>query len=132
LRASEHYVSELEIKTPSVEVPVRKLSGGNQQKVVLAKWLLSEPDLLILDDPTRGVDVGAKFEIYKLMDNLASRGVGIVFISSELDEVIGMSDRVMILAQGENRGILPGNEVTKEKILQMATLSQSAASEEGD
>ena len=132
LRASEHYVSELEIKTPSVEVTVRKLSGGNQQKVVLAKWLLSEPDLLILDDPTRGVDVGAKFEIYKLMDNLASRGVGIVFISSELDEVIGMSDRVMILAQGENRGILPGNEVTKEKILQMATLSQSAASEEGD
>lgn len=132
LRAGEHYVSELAIKTPSIEVPVRKLSGGNQQKVVLAKWLLSEPNLLILDDPTRGIDVGAKFEIYKLMDNLAARGVGIVFISSELDEVIGMSDRVMVLAQGENRGILPRGAVTKEKILQMATLSRRAASGEGD
>jgi D-xylose transport system ATP-binding protein len=131
LRAAEQYVEELAIKTPSVEVPARKLSGGNQQKVVLAKWLLSEPRLLILDDPTRGIDVGAKFEIYKLMDRLASRGVAIIFISSELDEVIGMSDRIMVLAQGMNRGVLPGGEITKEQILQRATLANHSPREEG-
>lgn len=132
LRAAEQYVDELGIKTPSVEVPARKLSGGNQQKVVLAKWLLSEPRLLILDDPTRGIDVGAKFEIYKLMDRLASRGVAIIFISSELDEVIGMSDRIMVLAQGVNRGVLPGEEVTKEQILERATLSNHPSRQEGE
>jgi ABC-type sugar transport system ATPase subunit len=100
---------------------VQKLSGGNQQKVVLAKWLLSSPSLLILDDPTRGIDVGAKFEIYKLMNSLAENGVAIIFISSELDEVIGMSDRLMVLAEGENRGFLSGEEATKETILSMAT-----------
>ncbi|MFP4010268.1 MAG: sugar ABC transporter ATP-binding protein [Spirochaetaceae bacterium] len=131
LRAAERYVRELGIKTPSSEVPVRKLSGGNQQKVVLAKWLLSEPELLILDDPTRGIDVGAKFEIYKLMDRLAAQGVAIVFISSELDEVLGMSDRIMILAQGQNRGLLPAEEVTKQTILERATLSRSAGRSEG-
>jgi D-xylose transport system ATP-binding protein len=121
LRAAEEYVNELDIKTPTLEAPVQKLSGGNQQKVVLAKWLLSSPSLLILDDPTRGIDVGAKFEIYKLMNSLAENGVAIIFISSELDEVIGMSDRLMVLAEGENRGFLSGEEATKETILSMAT-----------
>jgi D-xylose transport system ATP-binding protein len=121
LHAAERYVKELDVKTPSLETPVQKLSGGNQQKVVLAKWLLTDPSILILDDPTRGIDVGAKYEIYKLINDLTSQGVSIVFISSELDEVIGMSDRMMVLAEGENRGFLEGGTATKEQILSMAT-----------
>ena len=102
-------------------VPVEKLSGGNQQKVVISKWLMTEPDILILDDPTRGVDVGAKYEIYKLMNELVERGVSIIMISSELEEVMGMSDRIMVMCEGRSTGILPVSEATQEKIMALAT-----------
>lgn len=121
LRQAERYCDDLEIKTPSLETVVNQLSGGNQQKVVLAKWLLSEPKLLMLDDPTRGIDVGAKFEIYKLMNELAGSGVAIIFISSEIEEVIGMSDRIMVLHEGENQGVIDGASATEERIMTMAT-----------
>ncbi len=125
LKEVKRYVDDLSIKTPTLEAPVEKLSGGNQQKVVLAKWLLSKPTILFLDDPTRGIDVGAKFEIYKLINALAEQGVAIVLISSELDEVIGLCDRMMVLAEGESRGFLAHTEATKEKILSMCTYARS-------
>ena len=112
---------ELAIKTPSLHVPVETLSGGNQQKVVIAKWLLSGPKILIMDDPTRGVDVGAKYEIYKLMNELAEQGIAIIMISSELEEVLGMSDRVMVMCQGYSNGTLNIAEATQEKIMALAT-----------
>ncbi len=121
MAASTQIAQELSVKAPSVQVPVSSLSGGNQQKVVMAKWLLSNPQILIMDDPTRGIDVGAKFEIYKLMNTLAERGIGIIMISSELEEVLGMSDRVMVMWQGRSQGILSIAEATQERIMTMAT-----------
>jgi len=112
---------ELAIKAPSLHVAAETLSGGNQQKVVIAKWLLSGPKVLIMDDPTRGVDVGAKYEIYKLMNELAEQGIAIIMISSELEEVLGMSDRVMVMCQGRTNGIMNVAEATQEKIMQLAT-----------
>ncbi|CAG0936651.1 Xylose import ATP-binding protein XylG [Thermoflexales bacterium] len=112
---------ELTIKAPNLYVPVETLSGGNQQKVVISKWLLSGPKILIMDDPTRGIDVGAKFEIYKLMNDLAEQGIAIIMISSELEEVLGMSDRVMVMWQGRSNGILNTSEATQEKIMTLAT-----------
>jgi D-xylose transport system ATP-binding protein len=119
--ASLRIAKELAIKTPSLYVPAETLSGGNQQKVVIAKWLLSGPKVLIMDDPTRGVDVGAKYEIYKLMNDLAEQGIAIIMISSELEEVLGMSDRVMVMWQGRSNGMLNIHEATQEKIMAMAT-----------
>ncbi len=119
--ASTQIAQELAVKAPNMQVPVSSLSGGNQQKVVMAKWLLSNPQILIMDDPTRGIDVGAKFEIYKLMNTLAERGIGIIMISSELEEVLGMSDRVMVMWQGRSQGILDISEATQERIMTMAT-----------
>ncbi len=115
------YSSSLSIKAPSVHVPVDSLSGGNQQKVVISKWLMSEPRILILDDPTRGIDVGAKYEIYKLMNQLAESGFGIIMISSELEEVLGMSDRVMVMWEGRSNGTLELKEANQEKIMARAT-----------
>ncbi|MBP7687843.1 MAG: ATP-binding cassette domain-containing protein [Thermoflexales bacterium] len=112
---------ELAIKAPSLHVAAETLSGGNQQKVVIAKWLLSGPKVLIMDDPTRGVDVGAKFEIYKLMNELAEQGIAIIMISSELEEVLGMSDRVMVMCQGRSNGIMNTPDATQEKIMALAT-----------
>jgi D-xylose transport system ATP-binding protein len=100
---------------------VETLSGGNQQKVVISKWLMSEPRILILDDPTRGIDVGAKYEIYKLMNQLAESGFGIIMISSELEEVLGMSDRVMVMWEGRSNGTLDIAQATQEKIMARAT-----------
>ncbi|MCS6845773.1 MAG: sugar ABC transporter ATP-binding protein [Caldilineales bacterium] len=118
--ANEYRVS-LNIKTPSVEQKVRNLSGGNQQKVSLAKWLFVKPRVLILDEPTRGIDVGAKFEIYTLMNRLVEQGMSIVMISSELPEVLGMSDRVYVVAAGRIAGELPIEAATQEKIMELAT-----------
>ena len=115
------YSTSLSIKAPSVQVPVESLSGGNQQKVVIAKWLMSEPQILILDDPTRGIDVGAKYEIYKLMNQLAESGFAIIMISSELEEVLGMSDRVMVMWEGRSNGTLDIAEASQEKIMSRAT-----------
>ena len=121
LEESRRFAKSLRIKAPNLLVPVEKLSGGNQQKVVISKWLMTEPDVLILDDPTRGIDVGAKYEIYKLMNDLVERGVSIIMISSELEEVLGMSDRIMVMCEGRSTGILTVDEATQEKIMALAT-----------
>jgi len=112
----------LGIRTPSGKQVVRNLSGGNQQKVVLAKWLFSDVDILILDEPTRGIDVGAKYEIYLLMNELVSKGKSIIMISSELPEVLGMSDRVMVINAGRKKGELMGADMTAEHVMRMALL----------
>jgi D-xylose transport system ATP-binding protein len=121
LKASMQQSKNLTIKTPSLHVPVETLSGGNQQKVVISKWLMSKPTVLIMDDPTRGIDVGAKFEIYKLMNELAEKGVAIIMISSELEEVLGMSDRVMVMCRGHSTTTLPVAEATVERVMTLAT-----------
>jgi D-xylose transport system ATP-binding protein len=97
------------------------LSGGNQQKVVISKWLMSKPKVLIMDDPTRGIDVGAKYEIYKLMNDLTEQGISIIMISSELEEVLGMSDRVMVMHEGQSTCTLDIADATQEKIMALAT-----------
>ncbi|HNP87671.1 MAG TPA: sugar ABC transporter ATP-binding protein [Kouleothrix sp.] len=121
VKVSNEYKTSMNIKTPSVEQRVSNLSGGNQQKVCLSKWLFAEPKVLILDEPTRGIDVGAKFEIYTLMNRLVEQGMSIIMISSELPEVLGMSDRVYIVSSGRVTGELPIEEATQEKIMQLAT-----------
>jgi ABC-type sugar transport system ATPase subunit len=115
------YISKLSIKTPSAEQLVGNLSGGNQQKIVIAKWLATKPKVLILDEPTRGVDVVAKSEIYSIIDMLANQGVSIIMISSDLPEVMNMSDRVMVMYRGEVMGVLERKEFTQERIMKLAT-----------
>jgi len=117
--ASE-YVERLNVRTPSLDQMVGKLSGGNQQKVVLARWLAAKPRILILDEPTRGIDVGAKAEIYRLIDALANEGLAIMLISSELPEVLGMSDRIYVMQGGGITGELPGPGTTEEQVLELA------------
>jgi ABC-type sugar transport system ATPase subunit len=119
-RATE-YKNSLNIKTPSVEQTVGNLSGGNQQKVSVAKWLFVTPDILILDEPTRGIDVGAKYEIYTIMNRLIEQGMSIIMISSELPEILGMSDRIYIVSTGRISGELSIEEASQEKIMQLAT-----------
>jgi L-arabinose transport system ATP-binding protein len=113
-------VRKLRVKTPSLEQAVGKLSGGNQQKVVLARWLAREPRLLILDEPTRGIDVGAKAEIYQLVRQLAADGMGVIFISSELPEVLGVSDRIIVMQGGRITGEMPASGATEESVLRLA------------
>jgi rhamnose transport system ATP-binding protein len=114
------FVNRFAIKTPSLQTPAVNLSGGNQQKVALARWLATEPSVLILDEPTQGVDVGAKSEIHRLMGELAGRGLAIIMISSELPEVLGMSDRIAVMHAGQITGILARSEATQERILELA------------
>ena len=114
-------IKNLSISTPGVEQYVRYLSGGNQQKVVLAKWLVMKPQVLLLDEPTRGIDVGAKEEIYGLIEALAQQGMAILFVSSELEEVMGLSDRVLVMHEGAFSGELGGDECTEERIMSLAT-----------
>lgn len=121
IKIANEYRESLNIKTPSIEQKVSNLSGGNQQKVCLGKWLFVKPDVLILDEPTRGIDVGAKFEIYTIMNRLVQQGMSIIMISSELPEVLGMSDRVYIVSSGKISGELPIEEATQEKIMHLAT-----------
>ncbi len=118
---SAEMIEQMRIKTPSAEQPVQYLSGGNQQKVVLGKWLAMEPKLLLLDEPTRGIDVGAKQEIYGLMEKLAKQGVAILFVSSEMEEVLGMSDRALVMHEGRLSGELTRSELSEEAIMQLAT-----------
>ena len=120
-KASLQQAKSLAIKAPNLEVQTETLSGGNQQKVVISKWLLSHPQVLIMDDPTRGIDVGAKYEIYKLMNELAEKGVAIIMISSELEEVLGMSDRVMVMSRGRSMATLPVAEADQERVMALAT-----------
>jgi ribose transport system ATP-binding protein len=118
----------LSIRARSAEQPVLELSGGNQQKVVLAKWLSLEPRVLILDEPTRGVDVGAKQEIYRLMRSAAERGMGILMISSEMEEVIGLSDRVLVMREGRIAGELTGDQISEPQVLKLAVGASPAES----
>ena len=118
---ARRYVTELRIKTPSIETPIKNLSGGNQQKVLLARWLLTQPVLLLLDEPTRGIDVGAKAEIYGIISQLAKQGKSIIFISSEMSELIGLSDRILVMCEGRLSGVLPAEGATEEQILRLAT-----------
>jgi len=117
---SQKFINRLNIKTPSINQDLIKLSGGNQQKVVFAKWLFSDVDILILDEPTRGIDVGAKYEIYCLMNQLVEEGKTIIMISSELNEVLGMSDRILVMHEGHISGELTGDDISAENIMQYA------------
>ena len=114
------YVERLAVKTPSIDTPAGHLSGGNQQKVALSRWLATEPKVLILDEPTQGIDVGAKSEIHRLMVDLAGRGLAILMISSELPEILGMSDRVGVLRGGALAGVLTRQEATQERVMALA------------
>jgi putative multiple sugar transport system ATP-binding protein len=123
IKSADEFKESLNIKTPSLEQKVGNLSGGNQQKVSLAKWLFVNPDILILDEPTRGIDVGAKYEIYTIMTRLVKQGMSIIMISSELPEILGMSDRVYIVSAGKIVGELPIEEATQEKIMHIAAIN---------
>lgn len=114
-------IDALNIRTASQKTQIRNLSGGNQQKVILARWLANNPDILILDEPTRGIDVGAKFEIYEIIDRLAASGKSIIMISSEMPELLAISDRVMVMCEGRISGFLDREEATQEKVMELAT-----------
>jgi ribose transport system ATP-binding protein len=118
---ADHYVSALAIKTPSIQQRVRNLSGGNQQKVVIGKWLTADTEILIFDEPTRGIDVGAKSEIYRLLNDLAGQGKSIIMISSELPEILRMSHRIVVMCEGRITGELTASEATQEGIMRLAT-----------
>ena len=119
-RATEGRVKDMRIKTPSLSTRISTLSGGNQQKVILGRWLLTEPRVLLLDEPTRGVDVGAKYEIYKLINRLCKDGRGVIMVSSEMEELLGMSDRIGVMSGGILAGILEGDGMTQENIMTLA------------
>ena len=121
------YIDTLAIKTPSSEQKAVNLSGGNQQKVVLAKWLFANSDIIVLDEPTRGIDVGAKMEIYNLMNDMVAQGKSIIMISSELPELLAMSDRVVVVYEGNHKGTLVGDEITAENVMQTILRKQEVA-----
>ena len=109
------------MRTPGVDTLAQNLSGGNQQKMLLARWLLVDPDILILDEPTRGIDVGSKYEIYTIMHRLVEQGKSIIMISSEMPELLGMSDRIMVMCAGRMTGILDGAHATQVDVMHLAT-----------
>jgi ribose transport system ATP-binding protein len=123
-RAADRFIQALRIRTPSSRQRVVNLSGGNQQKVVLAKWLLTEADIFFFDEPTRGIDVGAKVEVYHLMNELLARGAAIVMISSELPEVLGMSDRILVMREGRIVSELDGRSATQESVMTLAAAAE--------
>ncbi|MDF3605272.1 ATP-binding cassette domain-containing protein [Paracoccus sp. DMF-8] len=119
-RLCDEMKSALRVKTPNMQERIENLSGGNQQKVLIARWLLTNPRILILDEPTRGIDVGAKAEIHRLISRLAGQGVAVIMISSELPEVLGMSDRIMVMHEGHMTGILNRDDADQVKIMELA------------
>ena len=129
LAVAKEYRAKLRTKTPSVLQNVGNLSGGNQQKVLLAKWMYADPDILILDEPTRGIDVGAKYEIYCIINDLVAEGKSVIMISSELPEVLGMCDRIYVLNEGKIVGEFDQAEATQEKIMARILATDSAAKE---
>ena len=114
-------IDKMSIKTPSAKTQIKSLSGGNQQKVIIGRWLANSPDVLIMDEPTRGIDVGAKYEIYCIMADLAKQGKSIIMISSEMPELIGMSDRIIVMCEGRKTGEIESSDATQEKIMELAT-----------
>lgn len=116
----ENSIQRLRVKTPSSSQLIKNLSGGNQQKVLLARWLLTEPDILLLDEPTRGIDVGAKYEIYTIIADLAKQGKSVIMISSEMPELLGMSDRVLVMNEGRLSGIVDGRTATEQEVMRLA------------
>ncbi|MFN3151908.1 sugar ABC transporter ATP-binding protein [Bremerella sp.] len=126
---AEDMVKRMRVKTPSTRQIIQYLSGGNQQKVVIAKWLAMNPKILLLDEPTRGIDVGAKHEIYELMEELARKGVAILFVSSEMEEILGMADRVLVMHEGAMSGELTRDQLTEEAVMHLATGQQLTAVE---
>ena len=127
IEIADRAVEQMSIKTPSIEQIARFLSGGNQQKIVLGKWLAMKPKLLMLDEPTRGIDIGAKREIYKLMEKLAGEGMAILFVSSEMEEVLGMADRAYVMHEGRISGELTKEELSEESIMHLATGAEKTA-----
>ena len=127
IRVANEYKETINIKAPSIQQLVGNLSGGNQQKTSLAKWLFAKPQILILDEPTRGIDVGAKYEIYTLMNRLVEQGMSIIMISSELLEILGMSDRLYVMSEGSIVGEIPAAEATEQKVMAMATNTQEVS-----
>nr|HPI73821.1 sugar ABC transporter ATP-binding protein [bacterium] len=123
---AQRYIDQLRIKVPSLAGAVETLSGGNQQKVILAKWMATTPSILLLDDPTRGVDVGAKAEIYHLMNQFAEQGMGVIMVSSELPEILAMSDRILVLSEGRMVAEFSREEASEEKIMTAATRTKAA------
>ena len=119
-------VAKLSIKTPSSKTQIQSLSGGNQQKVLIARWLANDPDVFIMDEPTRGIDVGAKYEIYCIIAEMAKQGKSIIMISSEMSELIGMSDRIMVMCDGRITGFINGKDATQENIMALATQFETA------
>jgi rhamnose transport system ATP-binding protein len=126
--ASAPWASRLEVKTNALDMNAATMSGGNQQKVVIAKWLATEPRLLVIDEPTRGIDVGTKAEVHRLISELAGQGLAILMISSELPEVLGMADRVLVVSEGRLTADLPRADATPERVMHAATSSQEMAS----
>lgn len=124
IETAEKYRESLRIKTPSIHQLAKNLSGGNQQKVVLSRCLAADPEIFIVDEPTRGIDVGAKFEIYSILNNLVEQGKSVIIITSELPEAIGMADRIYVMNEGEIKGMLTREEATQEAIMNMALISQ--------
>ena len=114
-------IDSMKVKTPNQKTHIRTLSGGNQQKVIIGRWLLTDPEILLLDEPTRGIDVGAKYEIYQLIIDLAKKGKGVIVVSSELPELIGICDRIMVMSNGKVAGIDETKNLNQEKIMQLAT-----------
>jgi methyl-galactoside transport system ATP-binding protein len=129
-RDTEKYIDALSIKTPSIKQQIQYLSGGNQQKVLLGRWLLTDPNILILDEPTRGIDVGAKYEIYTLMEQLVQEGKCIIMITSEMPELLGMSDRILVMCEGRLSGILNADEALSEKVMYYASTYKAAGKKE--
>ena len=124
VQVAKDYVDKLKTKCPTVQQNVGNLSGGNQQKVLLAKWMFANPDILILDEPTRGIDVGAKYEIYCIINNLVAEGKSVIMVSSELPEVLGMSDRIYIMNEGRMVGEVDAAEATQESIMSKILLTK--------
>lgn len=129
---ANQYVDMLKVKTPGIDTHIKSLSGGNQQKVLLGRWLLADPDVLILDEPTRGIDVGAKYEIYELMQQLAIEGKCVIMVSSEMPELMGMSDRIIVMHEGRLSGIVHKGEMTEEVIMHLASSYQGKGSIDDD
>lgn len=113
-------IDSMAVKTPSAKTPISNLSGGNQQKVIIGRCLLTEPEILLMDEPTRGIDVGAKYEIYQLMINIAKEGKAVIFISSEMPELLGVANRILVMSNGRVAGIEPASQLDQEKIFKLS------------